>query len=98
MKLVPLEDRVVVKLMDKEQTTKSGIVIPETAQEKQQKGEVMAVGAGKYSEKGELLPMPVKVGDIVVFAKYSGTEVKIDGDDYLVLRGMTDLIGILPEG
>jgi chaperonin GroES len=56
------------------------------------------VGPGKYSEKGELLPMPVKVGDIVVFAKYSGTEVKIDGDDYLVLRGMTDLIGILPEG
>jgi chaperonin GroES len=98
MKLVPLEDRVVVKLMEKEQTTKSGIVLPDTAQEKQSKGEVMAVGPGKYSEKGELLPMPVKVGDIVVFAKYSGTEVKIDGEDYLVLRGMTDLIGILPEG
>jgi len=98
MKLVPLEDRVVVRLMEKEQQTKSGIVIPETAQEKQQKGEVMAVGAGKYSEKGELLPMPVKVGDIVVFAKYSGTEMKIEGEDYMVLRGMTDLIGILPEG
>jgi chaperonin GroES len=98
MKLVPLEDRVVVKVLEQEEMTKTGIVLPDTAQEKPSKGKVVAVGPGKYSEKGDLLPMPVKEGDIVVFAKYAGTEVKVDGEEYLVLRGMTDLIGILPEG
>ena len=98
MKLVPVEDRVVVKLLEKEETTKSGIVLPDTAQEKPSKGKVIAAGPGKYSEKGELLPMPCKEGDVVVFAKYAGTEIKLDGDDYLVLRAMQDVIGVLPEG
>jgi chaperonin GroES len=98
MKLVPLEDRVLVKVLEQEEMTKTGIVLPDTAKEKPSKGKVVAVGPGKYSEKGDLLPMPVKEGDIVVFAKYAGTEVKLDGEEYLVLRGMTDLIGILPEG
>jgi chaperonin GroES len=97
MKLVPLEDRVLVERLEKEETTKSGIVLPDTAQEKPTKGKVVAVGPGKYSDKGELIPMPVKEGDVVVFAKYGGTELKLDGEDYLVLR-QSDLIGILPNG
>lgn len=98
MKLAPLEDRVLVKVLEQEQTTPTGIVLPDTAKEKPSKGKVVAVGPGKYSDKGELLPMPVKEGDIVVFAKYSGTELKLDGEEYLVLRGLTDIIGVLPEG
>jgi chaperonin GroES len=97
MKLVPLEDRVVVQRLEAEETTKSGIVLPDTAQEKPTKAKVISVGPGKYSEKGELIPMPVKEGDVVVFAKYAGTELKLDSDDYLVLRA-SDLIGILPQG
>jgi chaperonin GroES len=96
MKLVPLEDRVVVKIIEQEQVTATGIVLPDTAKEKPSKGRVEAVGPGKYSDKGDLLPMPVKVGDLVVFAKYAGTELKLDGEEYLVLRGMTDIIGIVP--
>jgi chaperonin GroES len=96
MKLVPLEDRVVVEIIEQEQVTPTGIVLPDTAKEKPSKGRVVAVGPGKYSEKGELLPMPVKSGDLVVFAKYAGTELKLDGEEYLVLRGMTDIIGIIP--
>jgi chaperonin GroES len=98
MKLVPLEDRVVVKVLEQEDRTSSGIVLPDTAKEKPSKGTVIAAGPGKYSERGDLLPMPVKEGDIVVFAKYAGTEVKLDGEDYLVLRAMNDIIGVLPEG
>ena len=97
MKLVPLEDRVVLKLMEKEDKTSSGIVLPDTAQEKPQKATVMAVGPGKYDDKGKLVPMPVKVGDIVMFAKYGGTEVKVDGEDYLVLRA-SDLSAYWREG
>lgn len=97
MKLVPLEDRVVVKLIEQEQVTPTGIVLPDTAKEKPSKGRVEAVGPGKYSDKGDLIPVPVKVGDVVVFAKYSGTELKLEGDEYLVLRGLTDIIGIIPE-
>jgi chaperonin GroES len=97
MKLVPLEDRVVVQRTEQEEMTKSGIVLPDTAQEKPTKARVIAVGPGKYSEKGDLLPMPVKEGDIVVFAKYAGTEIKLDNEDYLVMRA-SDLIGILPQG
>ena len=98
MKLMPLEDRVLVKVLEQEEVTRAGILLPDTAQEKPSKGKVVAVGPGKYSEKGDLLPMPVKEGDIVVFAKYAGTEIKLEGEDYLVLRGLTDVIGILPEG
>jgi chaperonin GroES len=97
MKLKPLEDRVVVKVLEQEDTTSSGIVLPDTAKEKQSKATVMAVGPGKHDDSGKLLPMPVKVGDIIVFAKYGGTELKLDGEDYLVLRA-SDIIGTLPNG
>ena len=97
MKLVPLEDRVVVKVIEQEEKTSSGIVLPDTAKEKQSKATVMAIGPGKFDESGKLLPMPVKVGDIIVFAKYGGTELKLDGEDYLVLRA-SDIIGTLPNG
>lgn len=97
MNLVPLEDRVVVQVMEQEEKTTSGIVLPDTAQEKPQKGTIVAAGPGKYDESGKLLPMPVQSGDVVVFAKYAGTEIKLDGVDYLVMRA-SDLIGILPKG
>ena len=97
MKLIPLEDRVVVKLMEREDKTSSGIVLPDTAQEKPTKAKVIAVGPGKYDDKGKLIPMPVTEGDTVLFGKYSGTELKLDGEEYLVLRA-SDLIGILPHG
>ncbi|NLV72880.1 MAG: co-chaperone GroES [Actinobacteria bacterium] len=97
MKLVPLEDRVVVQVMEQEEKTQSGIVLPDTAKEKPTKGKVMAAGAGRYDDNGKLIPMPVTEGDIVVFAKYAGTELKLDGEEYLVLRA-SDLIGILPKG
>ncbi len=97
MNLVPLEDRVVVQVIEQEEKTSSGIVLPDTAKEKPQKGTIVAVGPGKYDESGKLLPVPVKKGDVVVFAKYAGTEIKLDGDDYLVMRA-SDLIGILPKG
>lgn len=88
----PLADRVVVKPIEREETTKGGIVIPDTAKERPQEGEVVAVGPGKY-EDGKRVPMEVKVGDRVLFAKYGGTEVKIDGDEYLVLRE-SDILAI----
>ncbi len=97
MKLVPLEDRVVVKLMEREDKTTSGIVLPDTAQEKPTKAKVIAVGPGKHADNGRLIPMPVSEGDIVLFGKYSGTEVKLDSEEYLVLRA-SDIIGILPQG
>jgi chaperonin GroES len=97
MKLVPLEDRVVIKVLESEDKTASGIVLPDTAKEKPSKGRVMAAGPGKYDDSGKLIPMPVTKGDIVVFAKYAGTELKLDGEDYLVVRA-SELIGILPQG
>jgi chaperonin GroES len=97
MKLVPLEDRVVVKVIEQEEKTSSGIVLPDTAKERPSKGSVMAAGPGRYDAEGNLVPMPVKEGDIVVFAKYAGTEIKLDEEAFLVMR-TSDLIGILPEG
>ncbi len=98
MNLVPLEDRVVVQVIEQEEKTSSGIVLPDTAKEKPQKGTIVAVGPGRYNEDGdELIPMPVKKGDVVVFAKYAGTEIKLNGEDYMVMRA-SDLIGILPKG
>jgi chaperonin GroES len=88
----PLADRVVVKPLEREETTKGGIVIPDTAKERPQEGEVVAVGPGKY-EDGKRVPMEVKVGDRVLFAKYGGTEIKIDGEEYLVLRE-SDILAI----
>lgn len=85
LNLKPLADRVIVKKLEAEDKTPGGIVLPDTAKEKPQQGEVLAVGAGKYDEKGNRQPMELKVGDKVLFAKYSGTEVKIDGVEYLIL-------------
>jgi len=88
MKLKPLEDRVIVKAVEKEETTASGIVLPDTAKEKPMKGEVVAVGAGKWDESGKVrVPVDVKVGDKVIYGKYSGTEYKTtNGDEVLILR------------
>jgi chaperonin GroES len=86
MKLRPLHDRVIVKRLEQETKTASGIVIPDNAAEKPDQGEVLAVGAGKRNDKGELAPMAVMVGDRVLFGKYSGQTVKVDGDELLVMR------------
>ncbi len=86
MKLRPLHDRVIIKRMEEETTSPGGIVIPDTAAEKPIKGEVIAVGTGKLLDSGEVRPLDVKVGDRVLFGKYGGTEVKIDGEEYLVMR------------
>jgi chaperonin GroES len=86
IKLQPLGDRILVKPLAKEEVTRGGIVLPDTVKEKPQEGEVIAVGAGKRSEKGEVIPMDLKVGDIVLYAKYGGTEVKLEGEEYMILR------------
>ena len=86
MNLKPLDDRIVVRPNEAEQTTTSGLVIPDTAKEKPQQGEVLAVGPGRRSEQsGEIIPLDVKVGDTVVYSKYGGTEITVDGDDVLIL-------------
>jgi chaperonin GroES len=94
MKLQPLEDRIVVKPQDAEATTASGLVIPDTAKEKPQQGEVLAVGAGRRSDSGELIPMDVSEGDTVVYSKYGGTEITIEGDDLLILSAR-DVLAIV---
>jgi len=86
MALRPLHDRVIVKRLDNERTTASGIVIPESAAEKPDQGEVLAVGPGKKTEAGKVLPMDVKIGDKILFGKYAGQTVKVDGDEVLVIR------------
>ena len=86
MKIRPLHDRVIIRRMEEERTSPGGIVIPDTAAEKPIKGEVIAVGKGKILENGEIRQLDLKVGDKILFGKYSGTEVKIDGDDFLVMR------------
>lgn len=85
-KLQPLADRLVVKPIQKEEVTKGGIVLPDTAKEKPQEGEVIAVGPGRLSEDGKRIPMDVKVGDVVIFAKYGGTELKVEKEEYIILR------------
>jgi chaperonin GroES len=82
----PLGDRVVVKPIPREEMTKGGIILPDTAKEKPQEGEVLAVGPGRITEDGKRLPMEVKVGDRVLYAKYAGTEIKIEGEEYVILR------------
>lgn len=94
MKLRPLHDRVIVKRMEEERTSPGGIVIPDTAKEKPIKGEVLAVGTGKTKDSGEVTPLVVKVGDHVLFGKYSGTEVKVEGEDLLVMRE-DDIVAII---
>ena len=87
MKLQPLEDRIVVRPSKSEETTASGLVIPDTAKEKPQQGEVLAVGPGRRSEQtGEVIPMDIAVGDTVVYSKYGGTELSLEGEDYLILN------------
>jgi len=85
MQLKPLGDRVVIKVLSQEEKTKGGIVLPDTAKEKPQEGEVVAVGSGRVLENGQKLPVEVKVGERVIFSKYAGTEVKIEGEEYLIL-------------
>jgi len=94
MNIRPLHDRVVIRRMEEERTSPGGIVIPDNAAEKPVRGEVLAVGKGKILENGEIRPLDVTVGDIVLFGKYSGTEVKIGGDDYLVMRE-DDIMGVI---
>lgn len=86
MNLRPLQDRIIVKRVDEETKTAGGIFIPETAKEKPQRGQVVAAGKGKKTEDGKVLPLDVKVGDTVLFGKYAGTEVKVDGEEYLMMR------------
>ncbi len=94
VKLQPLGDRLVVKATERETATKSGIVLPDTAKEKPQEGEVLAVGPGKVLDNGKRSTLEVQAGQRVLFAKYAGTEVKIDGEDYLILRE-SDVMGIV---
>jgi len=93
MKFRPLHDRVLIKALDSEEKTSGGIIIPDTAKEKPQEGEVVAVGPGAKSEDGKIVSMDVKVGDIVLFGKWSGTEVKIDGTEYSIMKE-SDIMGI----
>ena len=93
MKFRPLHDRVLIKVLDSEEKTSGGIIIPDTAKEKPQEGEVVAVGPGAMNDTGKLAPMDVKVGDIVLFGKWSGTEVKIDGKEYSIMKE-SDIMGI----
>ena len=86
MNLKPLGDRLIVKATEEEETTASGIVLPDTAKEKPQRGEVVAVGDGEIKEDGERRPLDVKAGDVVLYSKYGGTEITVEGDDLLVLR------------
>ena len=96
MKFRPLHDRVVIRRIEGEEKTKGGIIIPDTAKEKPQEGEVVAVGPGGRDEAGKLLPIDLKPGDRVLFGKWSGTEVKIDGQDLLIMKE-SDIMGVLEE-
>ncbi len=96
MKVKPLGDRVLVKPIEEKEVKKGSIIIPDTAKEKPQQGEVIAVGKGKVTEDGKLIPMEVKVGDKVLYGKYSGTEIKIDDKEYLILH-QDDILGIIEE-
>ena len=84
--ITPLHDRVLVRRLEEKETVKGGIIIPDTAKEKPQEGEVIAVGAGKLNEKGERIPLDVKAGDRILFGKYSGNDIKIDDEEYMILR------------
>lgn len=86
LKIRPLHDRIIVKRLEEEQKTKGGIIIPDSAKEKPQEAEVLAVGNGKLVESGKIVPLDVKVGDKVLFSKYSGTEIKVDGEELLILK------------
>ena len=94
MKIRPLQDRIIVQRIEEEETTKGGIIIPDSAKEKPQEGKAIAVGNGKITDDGKLQPLDVKKGDRVLFSKYAGTEVTIDGEDHLIIRE-DDVLGIV---
>ena len=96
MKFNPLHDRVVVRRLEGEEKTKGGIIIPDTAKEKPQEGEVISVGKGKSNDEGKVFPLDVKPGDNVLFGKYSGTEIKLDGEEFLIMRE-EEVLGILKK-
>ena len=94
MKIRPLQDRVIVERIEEEAKSKGGIIIPDTAKEKPQEGKIIAVGKGKANEEGKIIPPTVKAGDRILFGKYSGTEVKLNGNEYLIMRE-DDILGVL---
>jgi chaperonin GroES len=94
MKFRPLQDRIIVKREEEEQKTKGGIIIPDTAKEKPIRGKVIAVGNGKVLEDGKVRPLDVKAGDVILFTKYGGTEIKIDGEEFLIMRE-DDILGVV---
>ncbi|MEW5767276.1 MAG: co-chaperone GroES [bacterium] len=94
MKIRPLSDRIIVQRVEEEERTKGGLIIPDTAKEKPQEGKVIAVGSGKFNDKGERILMEVKADDRVLFGKYSGTEIKLEGEEYLIMH-QDDILGII---
>ncbi len=96
MKIRPLQDRVIVKRIEEEEKSKGGIIIPDTAKEKPQEGKVVAVGKGKVNDDGKITPLDVKVNDRVLFGKYSGTEINVDGGEHLIMRE-EDILGIIEK-
>jgi chaperonin GroES len=96
VKIRPLQDRVIVKRIAEEEKSKGGIIIPDTAKEKPQEGKVIAVGKGKVNDDGKLIPLDVKVNDRILFGKYSGSEINIDGDEHLIMRE-EDILGIIEK-
>ena len=96
MKIRPFQDRVIVQRIEEEEKTKGGLIIPDTAKEKPQEGKIIAVGKGKLNEDGKITPLDVKVNDRVLFGKYSGTEINIDGEEHLIMRE-EDILGIIEK-
>ena len=96
MKIRPLQDRVIVKRIAEEEKSKGGIIIPDTAKEKPQEGKVVAVGKGKLNDDGKITPLDVKVNDRILFGKYSGTEINVDGDEHLIMRE-DDILGVIEK-
>lgn len=96
MKIRPLQDRVIVKRIEEEGKSKGGIIIPDSAKEKPQEGKVIAVGKGKVNDEGKLIPLDVKVNDRILFGKYSGSEINIDGDEHLIMRE-EDILGVIEK-
>ena len=96
MKIRPLHDRVVVKRIEEKETVQGGIIIPDTAKEKPQEGEVVAIGQGKRLEDGKLIPLDVKVGDRILFGKYSGSEIKLEGEEFLIIRE-DEILGVIED-
>ena len=96
MKIRPLQDRVIVKRIEEEEKSKGGIIIPDTAKEKPQEGKVLAVGKGKINDDGKITPLDVKVNDRILFGKYSGTEINVDGEEHLIMRE-DDILGVIEK-